>query len=139
MATGETVDGWALTLLNTRVSPTAAMTQRLDTQEPPAGCSVDRECALKAADAHGEGVRVDSMPRFVRFERHPNSYRVEVLPLSLLHIRRCRRIEMCKSRWYQYHDKITQDRTTTVEHIHAANQTQIQISILKYIYILSIG
>ena len=51
------LDGFAITLLNTQISPTAAMAQWLDTQEPPAGFSVDRECELKAADESRAVVR----------------------------------------------------------------------------------
>lgn len=54
--------GLALTLLNTKLSPTAAMSQWLITQEPPAGFSVDRECELKAAD---------ESKAVVRYSRHP--------------------------------------------------------------------
>jgi recombination associated protein RdgC len=51
------LDGFAITLLNTQISPTAAMAEWLDTQEPPAGFSVDRECELKAADESRAVVR----------------------------------------------------------------------------------
>ena len=42
--------GLALTLIDTRVSPGAAMAEWLLSQEAPAGFSIDRECELKAAD-----------------------------------------------------------------------------------------
>ncbi|MDD5336264.1 MAG: recombination-associated protein RdgC [Rhodoferax sp.] len=58
----KSLDGLALTLINTRVSPTAAMSQWLTSQEAPAGFSVDRECELKAAD--------ESKAQ-VRYSRHP--------------------------------------------------------------------
>jgi recombination associated protein RdgC len=54
--------GLAVTLLNTQLSPTAAMSNWLITQEPPAGFSVDRECELKAAD---------ESKAVVRYARHP--------------------------------------------------------------------
>ena len=49
--------GLALTLVNTRVSPVAAMAEWLTTQDTPAGFSVDRECELKAADESKAVVR----------------------------------------------------------------------------------
>lgn len=58
----KSLDGLALALLNTQVSPTAAMSEWLITQEPPAGFSVDRECELKAAD---------ESKAVVRYARHP--------------------------------------------------------------------
>lgn len=54
--------GLAVTLINTKVSPTAAMSDWLVTQEAPAGFSVDRECELKAAD---------ESKAVVRYSRHP--------------------------------------------------------------------
>lgn len=54
--------GLTVTLLNTSVSPTAAMSEWLITQEPPPGFSVDRECELKAAD---------ESRAVVRYARHP--------------------------------------------------------------------
>jgi len=56
------LDGLALTLLQTRLSPTAAMSEWLIAQEAPAGFSVDRECELKAAD---------ESKAVVRYTRHP--------------------------------------------------------------------
>ena len=44
------MDGLGAMLLQTTVSPVAAMSDWLLSQEPPAGFSVDRECELKAAD-----------------------------------------------------------------------------------------
>lgn len=52
----------ALSLINTQVSPTAAMSQWLIAQEAPAGFSIDRECELKAAD---------ESRAVVRYARHP--------------------------------------------------------------------
>ena len=54
--------GLAVTLINTKVSPTAAMSDWLVSQEAPAGFSVDRECELKAAD---------ESKAVVRYSRHP--------------------------------------------------------------------
>lgn len=58
----KSLDGLALTQLNTKVSPVAAMSGWLVSQEPPAGFSVDRECELKAADESRS---------VVRYSRHP--------------------------------------------------------------------
>lgn len=44
------MDGLGAMLLQTTVSPVAAMSDWLLSQEPPAGFSVDRECELKAGD-----------------------------------------------------------------------------------------
>ena len=54
--------GLAVALIDTKVSPTAAMSEWLITQEPPSGFSVDRECELKAAD---------ESKAVVRYTRHP--------------------------------------------------------------------
>ncbi len=54
--------GLAVTLINTQVSPTAAMSEWLITQVPPSGFTVDRECELKAAD---------ESKAVVRYTRHP--------------------------------------------------------------------
>ena len=54
--------GLALTLLDTQMSPTAAMSQWLITQEAPAHFTVDRDCELKAAD---------ESKAVVRYARHP--------------------------------------------------------------------
>lgn len=54
--------GLSATLINTTVSPTAAMSEWLITQEPPPGFTVDRECELKAAD---------ESKAVVRYSRHP--------------------------------------------------------------------
>ena len=58
----KSLDGLSLALLNTKVSPTAAMSDWLISQEAPAGFSVDRECELKAAD---------ESKAVVRYARHP--------------------------------------------------------------------
>ena len=54
--------GMSATLLNTQMSPTAAMSHWLVSQEAPQGFSVDRECELKAAD---------ESKAVVRYARHP--------------------------------------------------------------------
>ncbi len=51
------VDGLAVQLLNTQVSPAGAMSVWLSTREAPADFSVDRECELKAADESKAVVR----------------------------------------------------------------------------------
>lgn len=58
----KSLPGLAVTLLNTQVSPTAAMSEWLVSQEPPSGFTVDRECELKAAD---------ESKAVVRYARHP--------------------------------------------------------------------
>lgn len=51
------VDGLAVQLINTQVSPAAAMASWLGTQEAPPDFSVDRECELKAGDESKAVVR----------------------------------------------------------------------------------
>jgi recombination associated protein RdgC len=51
------LEGFAVTLINTAISPAVAMAQWLTTMEPPQGFSVDRECELKAADESKAVVR----------------------------------------------------------------------------------
>ena len=58
----KSLPGLAVTLLKTKLSPTAAMAEWLISQESPAGFSVDRECELKAAD---------ESKAVVRYARHP--------------------------------------------------------------------
>jgi len=58
----KSLPGLTVTLLNTKVSPTAAMSEWLVNQEAPTGFSVDRECELKAAD---------ESKAVVRYARHP--------------------------------------------------------------------
>ena len=58
----EGLPGFALALVDTQTSPTAAMAHWLVTQEPPAGFSADRETELKAAD---------ESKAVVRYARHP--------------------------------------------------------------------
>ena len=58
----KSLDGLAVALLDSKLSPTAAMSDWLVTQEAPAGFSVDRECELKAAD---------ESKSVVRYARHP--------------------------------------------------------------------
>ena len=58
----KSLDGFAAALLNTKLSPTAAMAEWLISQEAPGGFSIDRECELKAAD---------ESKAVVRYARHP--------------------------------------------------------------------
>jgi recombination associated protein RdgC len=58
----KSLSGLAVKLIDTKVSPTAAMSEWLISQEPPAGFTVDRECELKAAD---------ESKAVVRYTRHP--------------------------------------------------------------------
>jgi recombination associated protein RdgC len=51
------IDGLAVQLINTQVSPAAAMSTWLSTKEAPPGFSVDRECELKASDESKAVVR----------------------------------------------------------------------------------
>lgn len=51
------LDGFAVQELHTATSATAAMSEWLSSQEPPAGFSIDRECELKATDASKAVVR----------------------------------------------------------------------------------
>ncbi|OIP13161.1 MAG: recombination-associated protein RdgC [Comamonadaceae bacterium CG2_30_57_122] len=53
----QSLPGLALTLVNTKVSPSAAMAEWLVSMEAPQGFSVDRECELKAADESKAVVR----------------------------------------------------------------------------------
>ncbi len=53
----QTLPGLALTLVDTKISPVAAMAEWLVSMEAPAGFSVDRECELKAADESKAVVR----------------------------------------------------------------------------------
>lgn len=56
------VDGLSVQLINTQMSPAAAMSVWLSTKEAPQSFSVDRECELKAAD---------ESKAVVRYTRHP--------------------------------------------------------------------
>lgn len=58
----KSIEGMAVRLIETRLSPTAAMSEWLIRQEPPAGFSVDRECELKAADESKAVVRYSRSP-----------------------------------------------------------------------------
>jgi recombination associated protein RdgC len=51
------IEGFAVQLINTEMSPAAGMAQWLATKEAPAGFTVDRECELKAADESKAVVR----------------------------------------------------------------------------------
>lgn len=53
----QSLAGLALSLVNTQLSPSAAMADWLVSQEAPQGFSVDRECELKAADESKAVVR----------------------------------------------------------------------------------
>jgi recombination associated protein RdgC len=53
----QTLPGLALTLVDTKTAPAAAMAEWLVSMEAPAGFSVDRECELKAADESKAVVR----------------------------------------------------------------------------------
>lgn len=44
------IEGFAVTPINTALTPAVAMADWLMTQEPPPGFSIDRECELKAQD-----------------------------------------------------------------------------------------
>ena len=58
----KSIDGLALQMVNTIISPASAMSQWLVEQEGPSGFTVDRECELKACD----GSRA-----VVKYGRHP--------------------------------------------------------------------
>lgn len=58
----QSLEGLALRLVQTTLSPAAAMTAWLAGGEPPSAFSVDRECELKSAD---------EMKSVVRYARHP--------------------------------------------------------------------
>lgn len=51
------VEGFAVQLINTQMSPAAAMAQWLSAKEAPPGFTVDRECELKAPDESKAVVR----------------------------------------------------------------------------------
>jgi recombination associated protein RdgC len=53
----QVLDGFAIQEVHTATSATAAMSEWLSSQEPPAGFSIDRECELKATDASKSVVR----------------------------------------------------------------------------------
>ena len=56
------LDGFGVGLLNTQLEPAAAMSGWLDSQQPPAGFSIDRECELKASDESKAAVRYAKHP-----------------------------------------------------------------------------
>jgi len=56
------IPGLALCLINTKVSPTTAMSEWLISQEPPTGFTVDRECELKAADESKATIKYGKHP-----------------------------------------------------------------------------
>lgn len=53
----KSIEGFGVTLIETQQSTVAAMTQWLDTQEPPAGFTADRDCVLKSTDETKATVR----------------------------------------------------------------------------------
>lgn len=56
-ALSEALPGLSAQLINTAVSPAAAMAEWLVSGEPPAGFTIDRDCELKAADGEKPVVR----------------------------------------------------------------------------------
>ncbi len=56
------LDGFAVQELHTATSATAAMSEWLSSQEPPAGFTIDRECELKATDASKAAIRYAHHP-----------------------------------------------------------------------------
>ena len=56
------IPGLALRLIDTKISPTAAMSDWLITQDPPEFFTVDRECHLKAADESKATVKYGKHP-----------------------------------------------------------------------------
>ena len=57
----QSLTGLSMSLVQTQMSPTAAMTHWLGTGEPPHGFTIDRECELKSTD---------EMKSVVRYGRH---------------------------------------------------------------------
>jgi len=53
----KSLDGFAVTQINTRIEPATAMSGWLSSQEAPAGFTIDRECELKATDESKSVVR----------------------------------------------------------------------------------
>ena len=58
----KSLDGFAVALLDTQISPVSAMAEWLTTQEPPADFAIEQECELKAGD---------ESKSVVRYGRHP--------------------------------------------------------------------
>ena len=58
----KSIPGLSASLINTQLSPTAAMSEWLITQEPPAGFSIDRECELKACDESKATIKYGKHP-----------------------------------------------------------------------------
>ncbi|CAN7593238.1 recombination-associated protein RdgC [Pseudorhodoferax sp. LjRoot39] len=56
------LDGFVVQEVHTATSATAAMSEWLSSQEPPAGFSIDRECELRATDASKAAVRYGHHP-----------------------------------------------------------------------------
>lgn len=72
------MEGLGATPIQTTVSPVAAMSDWLLSQEPPAGFTVDRECELKAADESKAVVRysrhaldIDEVPQHISAGKVP--------------------------------------------------------------------
>ncbi|CAN7254642.1 recombination-associated protein RdgC [Pseudorhodoferax sp. LjRoot39] len=58
----QVLDGFSVQEVHTATSATAAMSEWLSSQEPPAGFSIDRECELKATDASKAAIRYAHHP-----------------------------------------------------------------------------
>jgi recombination associated protein RdgC len=58
----QSLEGFAVTQINTQIEPASAMSEWLSSQEPPAGFTIDRECELKATD---------ESKSVVRYAKHP--------------------------------------------------------------------
>lgn len=56
------LEGFMVQEVHTATSATAAMSEWLSSQEPPAGFSIDRECELKATDASKAAIRYAHHP-----------------------------------------------------------------------------
>ncbi|MGC3983829.1 MAG: recombination-associated protein RdgC [Pseudorhodoferax sp.] len=56
------LDGFVVQEVHTATSATAAMSEWLSSQEPPAGFTIDRECELKATDASKAAIRYAHHP-----------------------------------------------------------------------------
>jgi len=56
------IPGLAVKLIDTKVTPTAAMSEWLISQEPPAGFTIGRECELKACDESKATIKYGKHP-----------------------------------------------------------------------------
>ena len=77
----KSIDGLALSLLNTQASPAAGMADWLLNDEAPAGFTVDRECELKATDESKAVVKYGSHP--LDIEEVKNHVAAGMLPTKL--------------------------------------------------------